>query len=471
MVTQAPRRRAVLLAVAFILASVALTLFVWRSLGGNSPLAPAGYRLHASFSNAAQLQPHADVRIAGVGVGKVVAITPDGLRTDATIELEPEYAPIPADTHAILRQKTLLGETFVALSPGTGSGPKLADGGSLKDRNVESTQPLDRILGTLDARTRSDLRVFLTGGAAAVQGRGQDLNDGLGWLDPLSAQLEAMVGILDRERASVGGLVRDSGTLLQTVGDRRASLRRLVASGEAVMSTTAERDSAVTATVRELPPLLSELRATSRAAVNTSRVAAPVLHDLRPVAPLVVPALRSLRTLTPQVSGVLADLDRTLPVAQRALPAATHLVNSLRPFIAVLDPAAQEITPIVQLVTAYRRELVATMSNVSAATEATAPGLGGKPVHYLRTLVPIDEESMIGYKERLPSNRHNAYFAPGGLAQLAHGGLLASDCRNTKNPQTVPVIGTGAPPCKQQPGWRYGGKTRYYAHVEPHGGG
>ena len=107
----------------------------------------------------------------------------------------------------------------------------------------------------------------------------------------------------------------------------------------------------------------------------------------------------------------------------------------------------------------------------AAANQATAPGLDGKPVHYLRTLVPITEEALVGYEQRLPSNRHNAYFAPGGLAKLADGGLLASDCRNTTNPQIVPVIGTGAPPCKQQPPWTFGGKTRYFPHVEPRGGG
>jgi phospholipid/cholesterol/gamma-HCH transport system substrate-binding protein len=471
MVTEAPRKAAILLAVAFILCSVALTLFVWRSLGGESPLAPKGYQFHASFVNAGQLQPHADVRIAGVGVGRVVLIKPDNLRTDATIQIDPEYAPIRADTRAILRQKTLLGETFVALTPGSRAAPNLADGGRLPVANVQPTQPLDRILGTLDERTRGDLRRFLTGGAAAIRGRSQDLNDALGQLDPLSAQLEAMVGILDRERSSVGGLVRDSGTLLRTIGERRASLQRLVESGEAVLATTAARDRAVTGTVRELPPLLTELRATSRAAINTSRVAAPVLHELRPVAPLVVPALRSMRTLAPAVRGVLADLNGALPVAQRALPAVAHLINSLRPFIAVLDPAAQEITPIVELVTAYRKELIGTMGNVAASLQATAPGLDGKPVHYLRALVPIDEEAIVGYPQRLPSNRHNAYFAPGGLAQLAHGGLLASDCRNTGNAQVTPVIGTGAPPCKQQPGWKYGGKTRYYQHVARGGGG
>ncbi|HEY2638052.1 MAG TPA: MCE family protein, partial [Solirubrobacteraceae bacterium] len=70
------------------------------------------------------------------------------------------------------------------------------------------------------------------------------------------------------------------------------------------------------------------------------------------------------------------------------------------------------------------------------------------------------------YPQRLPTNRHNAYFAPGGLAKLASGGLLASNCANTSNTQLVPVLGTGAPACRVQAPWRYDGKRRYYPHVD-----
>jgi len=100
-----------------------------------------------------------------------------------------------------------------------------------------------------------------------------------------------------------------------------------------------------------------------------------------------------------------------------------------------------------------------------SAIQATAPGISGRPVHYLRTAVPYNEESIVGYAKRLPSNRHNAYFAPGGLAGLRNGGLLASDCRNTTNPQTLPVVGS-APPCRQQPPWTFDGQTAYFPHVD-----
>ena len=126
-----PSLAAVMAAVLFALSCFGATLFVWRSFGGPSPLAPAGYRFHASFDQAATLTPNADVRIAGVSVGKVIKVTPEGLRTDAQIQLQRRYAPLPRNARAILRSKTLLGETFVELTPGSKTAPKLKEGGTL----------------------------------------------------------------------------------------------------------------------------------------------------------------------------------------------------------------------------------------------------------------------------------------------------------------------------------------------------
>ena len=73
-----------------------------------------------AFPEATQLAQEADVRISGVRVGRVKTKEPNeqtGL-TDTEIEIDARYAPIPKDTRAILRQKTLLGETYVELSPG-----------------------------------------------------------------------------------------------------------------------------------------------------------------------------------------------------------------------------------------------------------------------------------------------------------------------------------------------------------------
>src|SRR5919107_4695932 len=146
MVKQAPTLGRLLVMVGFALSCFGLLLFLWLAFGGPTPLTPKGYRFHTSFGEATQLAKEADVRISGVSVGKVKTIeTQDDGRSEAVIQLESRYAPIPKDTRAILRQKTLLGETYVELSPGDKAGPKLPDGGRLAQAQVAPTVELDEI--------------------------------------------------------------------------------------------------------------------------------------------------------------------------------------------------------------------------------------------------------------------------------------------------------------------------------------
>src|SRR3954453_18640310 len=121
METRPPTFGRIAIAAGFALSCFGLLLFLWLSFGGPIPLKAKGYRFQVAFPEAAQLGLEADVRVAGVSVGKVVAkdLDPRGNRTIATIEVKRRFAPIRSDARAILRQKTLLGETYVELTPGT----------------------------------------------------------------------------------------------------------------------------------------------------------------------------------------------------------------------------------------------------------------------------------------------------------------------------------------------------------------
>src|SRR5437588_3522164 len=133
METRAPGLSRVITMVLFSLSCVGLLLFLWLSVGGQIPLNTQGYRFSVAFPNASQLATQADVRIAGVKVGKVIdkRLDPNGNRTIATIQLQNQYAPIHKDAQAILRIKTILGETYVELTPGSPNKPALPDDGLL----------------------------------------------------------------------------------------------------------------------------------------------------------------------------------------------------------------------------------------------------------------------------------------------------------------------------------------------------
>src|SRR5919112_445499 len=152
--------------VVFALSCFGLLLFLWLSFGGPIPLKPTGYRAQVGFPEATQLGLEADVRVAGVSVGKLrkKELDPHGNR---------KFAPLRADTRAILRQKSLLGETYVELTPGS-SKKTLPEGGRLPDGQVKPTVELDEIFDSLDPATRDAFKSWQKELAVGIKGRGRD---------------------------------------------------------------------------------------------------------------------------------------------------------------------------------------------------------------------------------------------------------------------------------------------------------
>src|SRR3954462_10638229 len=236
---QAPNFKQLLTMVLFALSCFGLLLFLWLSFGGTVPLQPKGYRFQADFPSAVQLSQQADVRISGVNVGKVVLLEKRTGRTRATIELQPKYAPLPADARAILRSKTLLGETYVALTPGNRHGPKLADGGALPERQIKAQIELDEVLRAFDQPTRKALHRWVSSMDASLRGRSRDLSDALGNVGPTAEGGADLFTILDSQHAAVRHLVGDTGRVFASIGSRQGDVQGLIASGNQLFAATA----------------------------------------------------------------------------------------------------------------------------------------------------------------------------------------------------------------------------------------
>ncbi|HEY8583421.1 MAG TPA: MlaD family protein [Capillimicrobium sp.] len=421
---QAPTLGRLLVMVGFALSCFGLLLFLWLAFGGPIPLSPQGYRFETSFGEASQLAKEADVRISGVPVGKVKTIetTPDG-RSLTVIELEERYAPIPKDTRAVLRQKTLLGETYVELTPGDPSSGMLAEDGRLPAAQVSPTVELDEIFRAFDAKTRQDFQTWMQSQAQAVDGRGKDLSDALGNLAPFAEDTDTLLRLLNAQETDVRRVVNGTGDVFSALTARDDQLRQLIENSNQLFETTAARDAELQDFFRVLPTFERESELTVERLTAFSIEADPLVDQLRPAARELSPTLQELEGLAPDLLALFRDLDPLIDASLRGLPATRAFLREFAPFLGQLDPALRQLNPMLSFIGEYDRELNAFFANVVAATNARQParGDGGQQLQYLRTLNPLNPEMLALYPRRLPSNRTNPYMLPGGYQKLAQG--------------------------------------------------
>ena len=478
--------------VLFALSCFGILIYLWLVFGGSIPLKPQGYRVNVSVPEATTLAQEADVRISGVNVGKVkLKDLPEGSnRTDVTLEIEAAYAPIPKDTRAILRQKTLLGETYVELTPGSKAGPKIADGGRLSAARVSPTVELDEIFRGFDERTRQAFQVWMDQQGRAIYRGGSDLNDALGNLAPFAEDTAVVLKILHEEKRDVRRLVRGTGEVFSALTERSGQLRDLIANSNAVFETTAARDQELADTFRVLPTFLAESRRTLVRVTEFANDTNPLVTQLRPFARELSPTLIELKALAPDLKALFRDIDPLVRVSRKGLPALERFLDETKPLLAQLDPFLRQLNPILRHIGLYRRELVAFFALDAAATQAGDTPIGSSiPVKYLRTSNPVNPENLAAYPVRLSTNRSNPYLEPGGYAKLATGlevfgkylctsnpvARLAPDIGNAIPPETIALVerlafngGTvPAPPCKEQAplGTTLYGQPGMYPHV------
>jgi virulence factor Mce-like protein len=449
--------------VVFALSCFLILTYIWKSFGGPTPLAAKGYRMEANFGEATQLADTADVRISGVTVGRVVKTEETAGRTHVEMQINPRYAPVPRDTRAILRQKTLLGETYVELTPGSRRDGMLADGGTLPNKQVASTVELDEITRALDRRTRRDLQRLLGALAGGLRDRGQDINDALGNLPVFSDDGTRLLRTLDVEHGAVRKLVHDSGVVFGALGRRQGALSGLVVAGDRVLRTTAARDRDLAETVRILPTTLAELRPTLVQLRLLTGDARPVVHALRPGARALAPALRDTAVLAPQLEATFRDVDKLVTASRTGLPATTAVVRAAHPVFRVLVPLLRNAQPLVDYLSLYKGELASQLSSDAAAFQGKAPqGAGGRQIHYLRAVVPFSGESAVAQDHRFGSNRHDPYPLPGWMNRLRTF-EKAFDCSNVHN-QPAP---DSTPPCLAQPPFHFRGKSTQFPRLVP----
>ncbi|HET9119258.1 MAG TPA: MlaD family protein [Solirubrobacterales bacterium] len=477
----APSIGRILVAVGFTLSCFALLLFLWVTFGGPVPFKPESYRFTADFPEAITLAKEADVRIGGVSVGKVkdLALAPDSEcqqdpatcnTTRATIEIEPQYAPISSDARAILRSKTLLGETYVELTSGSQVQPGQADntnataqansidvgqisgddapgpipeGGHLAQTQVQNQTQIDEIFQGFDQQTREAFQSWMQNSAIAVNGRGLDLNDAFGNLGPFASDASDVLGTLRQQEQSLRTLVHSTGDVFAALTEHDQALAGAIVGANRTFGALASQSRALSDTFKILPTFENESRLTLDRLKPFAEDARPVFHDLRPVARDLSPTLHDVRRLSPYARKLFRNFDPLIKASSTGLPSLRSFVRELRPVMDGLDPFLANFNPLLRWLD-YQAPVVGDfLSNPSSSTADFLPAQAGQnaPLHLSRQMTIFTAESASIYQNRLATNRGNGYlqpFAIGSFYPTTQSEIFPShDCSNTFGGQQV----------------------------------
>jgi phospholipid/cholesterol/gamma-HCH transport system substrate-binding protein len=431
MTKQRPSTIAIATMFAFTASCVGLLIFLWLSFGGSLPFDAQGYRFSAEFSQATELAPNAAVTISGVSVGHVVSVNLDhrtGLER-AVLEINHRYEPRPADTRAILREKTLLGETYVALSPGDPRGPMLRDGGVLPARQVQNTVQLDQILDAFDPKTRRAFQTWMQQGGVALTGRGEAFNQAFASLYPFATNVGRVLAVLNRQGQATRTLLGDGAQVFSALARSPAQVQGFVRGSNALFAATSARDRALAQTIRDFPGFLRQARTTVARVSTFAGSTQGLVNELRPAARQLSPALVSVQALAPKLRTLVQDVGPLTAASRPGLPAVRQFLTRSVPFLSALTPYLGNVVPVVNYLNAYRRDLAAFFANSAASTQGSSSGL-----HYLRVVSPINPELLMPYAARPQTNRSNPYLSPGGYLKLISGLPVFGSYLCTDNP-------------------------------------
>jgi phospholipid/cholesterol/gamma-HCH transport system substrate-binding protein len=487
---QAPSMGRILVAVGFTLSCFALLLFLWVTFGGPVPFKPASYRFTADFPEAITLQKEADVRIGGVSVGKVkqLSLAPDSEcqkdpavcnTTRATIEIEPQYAPISSDAEAILRQKTLLGETYVELTTGSQTQTQetsgestqaqsstidvgqlsgddapepIPEGGHLAQSQVQDQTQIDEIFQGFDEQTRTAFQSWMQNSAIAVNGRGLDLNDAFGNLGPFASDASDVLGTLRQQDQALRSLVRDTGSVFAALTAHDQALAGAIVGSNRTFGALASQSRALADTFKIFPTFENEGRLTLDRLKSFAEDARPVFNDLKPVARDLSPTLRDVRNLAPEARTLFRNLDPLIKVSATGLPSLQSFVRELRPVMDGLDPFLANFNPLLRWLD-YQAPVVSDfLSNPSSSTADFLPFQSGQsaPLHLSRQMTIFTAETLAIHQQRLHTNRGNGYlqpFAIGSFYPTTQAEIFPShDCNNTFGGQPVTHNPPSSPP-------------------------
>jgi phospholipid/cholesterol/gamma-HCH transport system substrate-binding protein len=286
--------------IAGVLAIVILLVLAFKI--GSLPFINSGHTVYAEFSDAASLQPGANVRISGVKVGKVTSVHLDyvpGQGNIVKVGMKVDGGPhIGAETTANIKIETLLGTVYVALNPTTSG--ELANNTIPVDRTTTPTSITEAFIGLGERAGEIDVKQLAKSFqvlADTFKDTPGEVHASLVGLEKVSRaiasrnnQLTSLLGkandvttTIANHDAQIQKLIDDSSLILRTISQQRAVVHQLLVStaqlADQLTHLVAENRKVIGPALKELEKTLAILRANQRQLDQTIHLAAPFVRD------------------------------------------------------------------------------------------------------------------------------------------------------------------------------------------------
>ncbi|HEU4461970.1 MAG TPA: MlaD family protein, partial [Solirubrobacterales bacterium] len=296
-----------------------------------------GYKVRAVFDNGGFMVNGEEVRVAGATVGKIDSVDvsmpgekvayEDGKKVEkpgkAIIVLDitdPGFQDFRKDATCQIRPQSLIGEKFVDCrttlprAPGTEPAPPLEE---IPDGEAGAGQyllPLGSNGTSVDPDLINDIyslpyaqrfRLIFNELGAGLAGRGEDIEELVKRANPVLRDVDRVFGILSAQRKQLAQLTADSDAILGPLARERRHFAGFITNSGAAAEASAEKGPELEEALRKFPVFLGEFRETMRDLKTFSDAGAPLFEDFGAAAPALTDATK---TLTPFSEALTVSL-------------------------------------------------------------------------------------------------------------------------------------------------------------------
>ena len=196
-----------------VIALVGVSYAGFRYAGLDRMFGPRGYAISVQLADSGGIFTGAEVTYRGVTIGRVgpLSLTKDGVQVE--LDIDSDNTQVPANSEAVVADRSAVGEQYVDLRPNTDNGPYLAAGAVIPQARTATPPPVQDLLTNLDNLASSvptnSLRTVVDELDTAFQGTGPNLQT---LLDTTSSFTNAASQHLPQTTK----LLADGTTVLQT---------------------------------------------------------------------------------------------------------------------------------------------------------------------------------------------------------------------------------------------------------------